>query len=558
MGNIKIEYNHGTWEFEPGQQITVGRHPDCTIVVSDPTVSRRHLIIQSDGQSWFVSNTGSTGTYEGGRLIESKTLDAPMMLNLGSPDGTSVRLESEPRQPAAAIAPGADQSITVSCEGTQATFVPGQLVTVGRDPDCTFVINEPSVSRQHLHIEHSGNAWVITDTSSSGTYAAGERISSYALSFPITLTLGAIDGYHLGLWIPATPSADGGLPPAGQAVPADAFDSSSVHTEFRPLERQVETRQLTAPPLWLLLPFGAWLKSKRIRAGLPLFLLLVWIAPIAIFAAYSNVSVINANNAWAWSIYFGVLWAVLLWGLIRPGMVPIPALAIVVVGEALLLKGTNVVQNLNNPLDTSKFGDALQVGLHEEVAKALAVGVVVIVYEVFLHAPRLSVRGYMYLGALSGVTFGTIECQNYLLQYYDTAAACLQDPSKAGFSNPAGCLLAVEPNAVLFRAITDGFTHAVFASIAGFFIGLAVLHRRWAIQFIVIGLALPILFHGLNDYFLGHNAPWATAAVVAVAALMTVGYAVSGHQIDRIIGQIERNNPRQRAAANPPHQQVRR
>jgi pSer/pThr/pTyr-binding forkhead associated (FHA) protein/RsiW-degrading membrane proteinase PrsW (M82 family) len=554
MGMLKIEYERGTWEFEPGQEITIGRHSDCTIVVSDPTVSRRHLIVHFDGQTWTLTNTGSTGTYEHGRMVETLVLDTSATLHLGSQDGTPIRFQPEQVQPAAQSV-GPDQSITVTLDGTEATFVPGQLVTVGRDSNSTFVITEPSVSRQHLSIEHNGREWVATDTSSSGTYAAGERITALAITSPITLTLGAVDGYHLGLWV-LTAAPAGGLPGGGHlAGSTDELVSSSTHTEFRPLQQQVEARQLTSPPLWLLIPFGAWVKSKRIRAGLPLFLILVWVAPIVIDAAFNNVGIIDNNNAWAWSIYFGLLWAVLLWGLIRPGMIPVPAMIVVVAAEALLLKGTDVVQRLNQPLDASKFGDALQIGVHEEVAKALAVILVVVIYEFFLHAPRLSVRGYMYLGALSGVTFGTIECNTYLQQYYNLAAACIQNPSKAGVSNPIGCLSVVNPDQVLFRAITDGFTHALWASIAGFFIGLAVLHRRWAVQFILLGLAIPILFHAANDFFLGHNSPWVTAGLVGVAALMTVGYAISGNQIDRIIGQIESASARLPSASRSRYQQ---
>ncbi len=553
MGMLRIEYDRGTWEFEPGQEITIGRHSDCTIVVSDPTVSRRHLTVHFDGQTWMVTNTGSTGTYEHGRIVETLLLDSPTTLHLGSQDGTAIRFQPEQVQ-APPPSTKSDQTITVSLDGTEATFAPGQLVTVGRDANSTFVIAEPSVSRQHLSIEHNGQEWVATDSSSSGTYAAGQRITALAITSPITLTLGAVDGYHLGLWVPAA-APSGGLPGGGHlAGSIDELVSSSTHTEFRPLQQQVEARQLTSPPLWLLIPFGAWVKSKRIRAGLPLFLILVWVAPIGINAAFNNVGIINNNNAWAWSIYFGLLWAVLLWGLIRPGTVAAPAMIGVVVAEALLLKGTDVVQRLNNPLDPTKFGDALQVGVHEEVAKALAVIVVVLIYEFFLHAPRWSIRGYMYLGALSGVTFGTIECNNYLQQYYNAAAACIQNPGRAGLSNPIGCLSAVNPDTVLFRAITDGFTHALWASIAGFFIGLAVLHRRWAVQFILLGLAIPILFHAANDFFLSHNSPWVVVGLVGVAALMTVGYAVSGNQIDRIIGQIESSSSRLPSAPRPRHQ----
>lgn len=568
MGNLRVEYERGTWDFEPGTEITVGRNPDCSVVVSEPTVSRRHLVVQSDGQGWTVINTGSTGTYDSGRPVETLAVDTPTILHLGGPDGAEVRFY--PSQTQSSAAPiESDGTITVSVDGTEATFRPGQLITVGRGAGCTFVIAEPTISRRHLSIEHNGREWVATDSSSSGTYAAGQRIESFPIANPITLTLGGVDGYRLGLWVPSSTPVSRGLP-GGDRQGGSAGDlvSSSTHTEFRPLQEKVEAQQLTSPPLWLLLPFGAWVKSRRIRAGLPLFLLIIWIAPIVLSSLFSNGEnqLINGQfinfsqgDFWAWSIYFGVLWAVLLWALIRPGSIPLLAMGIVV-GFVCLAMGvfgtSNIVANLNQPeANKNQFTATLQVGVHEELTKALAVVLVIAIYEFLLHAPRLSIRGYMYLGALSGVTFGTVECRLYLNNYYIGTNNCLVNKAHDITSNVT-CAFGngLVPSTILFRAITDGFTHALWASISAFFIGLALLHRRWAVQFIVMGLGIAILFHAANDHFIGGpgNDNWYACTLIGVAALMTVGYAVSGNQIDKILGQIEstarsRSGPRSRA-----------
>ncbi len=552
MGTLKIEFEGNTWEFQPSQIITIGRHPTCTIVVSDPSVSRRHLTVECDQQTWTVTNTGSTGTYLDGRPIESLPLDSGTRLYLGSPDGTAIRFEPEPDASPASAAE--DRTVTVSFNGEQATYTPGQVVVVGRDSDSTFVINEPTVSRRHLTIQNNGHEWVVQDTSSTGTYAGYERVSSMPIREPVTLCLGSNDGVQLGLWVATAPAA-----PRVGSIEELVDASSSVHTEFRALEQNVQAQGRTSPPWWLLLPFGAWMRSKRIRAWLPLFLLVVWIAPIAITAYFSNseTSLTTINNShtvfpigdyYAWSIYFGILWAVLIWALMRPGMIPIPALLIVVGFVSVILIGTNVVQNLNAGSNGNSIWDNLQVGIHEEITKALAVVAVIVVYEFLLHAPRLSIRGYMYLGALSGITFGVIESHTYLNNAYVAASNCITQNSGSQaiqHNAPLGpwdCLANVSPADILWRAITDGFTHALWASISAFFIGLAVLHRRWAIQFILTGLGIAIVLHGLNDWFASNNKSWLQAAVVVVSAIIVVGYAVSGNQIDRIIGQIEASN----------------
>ena len=557
MAKLKIHYEGRAWEFQPDQTITIGRHPNCTIVISDPSVSRRHLTVQFDQQNWTVLNTGSTGSFENGKAFESLALDTSTTVYLGSPDGTPVRFEPEPPPPP--VFAQANRNITLSYNGAVTTFVPGQVATVGRDTDCTFVIDEPTVSRRHLTVTYNGNEWVVQDTSSSGTYTAADRITSMPIREPVTLCLGSADGVHLGLWVDVDSKSGRNTGTSDEAV------FSSVHTEFLALEENVQVQRLTSPPWWLLLPFGAWWRSKRIRSGLPLFLLVVWIAPIAIYTLYSNAEnqqIITQPDAYAWSIYFGVLWAVLMWALIRPGMIPVWALVIVVAFETIVLAGTNIVQNLNQPLDPRRFTDALQVGLHEEVTKALAVIAVIIVYEFVLHAPRLSVRGYMYLGALSGVTFGVIESHTYLWNYYQTTANCLANANSSKdavlcFIGTSQTDQGVLPSQILFRAITDGFTHALWASIAAFFIGLAVLHRRWAVQFVLVGLGIAIIFHALNDFLLEHQLNWLAVVLVGLAALMTVGYAVSGNQIDRIIGQIESSGSNSEHDRNRP-QQIRR
>ena len=548
MGTLKIEYEGKIAEFQPDQTVTIGRHPNCTIVVSDPTVSRHHLTVQFEQHTWTAYNNGSTGTFEHGNAVETLTIDAATTLHLGGPDGAPIYFEPERPPTPGSIA--TDKNITVSNNGTELTFSPGQVVTVGRDAECTLTIDEPTVSRRHLSIEYRDHAWVADDVSSSGTFAASKPITSMSVTEPITLCLGSVDGVQLGLWVATAPTRVGG------SGSIDELVSSSVHTEFRALEKNVQTQGRTSPPWSLLLPFGAWWRSKRLRTGLPLFLLVVWIAPIAIATIYQNSETSLVQTAfpvgdyYAWSIYFGILWAVLIWALMRPGFIPIPAFLIVIAFIFVFERWWNIVGQLNTP-DTppNTISRALQVGLHEEGTKALAVIAVVLIYEFILHAPRLSIRGYMYLGALSGITFGVIESVQYMQKAYVQAANCIINLNS---SKAAECITSVAPGQLLWRAVTDGFTHALWASISAFFIGLAVLHRRWAIQFILTGVAIAIVLHGVNDWLASTNKGWLQVAVVALSAFIAVGYAVSGNQIDRIIGNIETSSGARGMVRNSP------
>ena len=49
--------------------------------------------------------------------------------------------------------------------------------TIGRSPDCTIVIEDPSVSAVHARIESRNHAWYVTDLSSTnGTYVNDRRV----------------------------------------------------------------------------------------------------------------------------------------------------------------------------------------------------------------------------------------------------------------------------------------------------------------------------------------------------------------------------------------------
>jgi len=52
---------------------TIGRDPDCDIVIADPFVSRRHAKIFYRDNRWFIEDVGSrNGTYVDGEDIRGR------------------------------------------------------------------------------------------------------------------------------------------------------------------------------------------------------------------------------------------------------------------------------------------------------------------------------------------------------------------------------------------------------------------------------------------------------------------------------------------------------
>lgn len=63
----------------PGNTITIGRSPSCTIVINDTYASSLHAKIFNDGNKWIVEDLGSTN----GTFLGEQKLKAPMIMRIG-------------------------------------------------------------------------------------------------------------------------------------------------------------------------------------------------------------------------------------------------------------------------------------------------------------------------------------------------------------------------------------------------------------------------------------------------------------------------------------------
>ena len=526
--------------FGPGQPVTVGRDPACTVVVADPSVSRTHLTVQFEKGSWNAKDHSSTGSFVGGDKVSSLVLDGPTTVHLGAPDGPPVQLAARsrratpvrPKQPTpdGAATPGpevgpAGPDLRIVCNASEHVYSPDRIVTIGRNPASTIVIDDPSVSHAHLALTCEQGRWIATDRSSTGTYQGRRQVESLTIDGPTTLNLGGRSGPSVQL-APAGPADL--LMPIGGVSPHAA--TATVGAEFRSFLGSDAPAARVLPPLSLVLPVKAWWRSTYWRTGLPIFLVLVWLVPTILFYVYENASSISSPMAWAWSAYFGFVWAVLFWALVRPGKIPPIMLVEIVIFE--LLAGLPVAIQLETSLranPSNLLSSIFTVGLPEESAKALAIVVVALIIH---RKTKLSTRSYMYLGVLSGVTFGVAEAHEYILQYYQQFAQAR---------------LEVSFSLLLDRIVTDGINHALWAGICGFFIGLAVYHRRWLLPLLVLAIGIPAVLHGFGDFFASHWG-WGQVIVIGISAILFVGYSSSGDQIDRVLGRLEQR-PEERLAA---------
>ena len=67
-----------------GERTTIGRSPDCGIVLDDVTVSRKHAVLVRSGDRWLIEDGGSlNGTYVNRKRVEAAQLEDGDELQIG-------------------------------------------------------------------------------------------------------------------------------------------------------------------------------------------------------------------------------------------------------------------------------------------------------------------------------------------------------------------------------------------------------------------------------------------------------------------------------------------
>ena len=187
-------------ELMDGDPVIVGREADCTLVLSNPAVSRHHLKLVTRGVEWLVEDLGSRH----GSLLNGAPLRENQPVSLRDRDrlevaGTQVvfrvekpELATEERTAFLAQQVVADmlgsmggsesspylRYLNGASEG-QRVLLDGQkpYLILGRSPDCDMLLDEANVSRRHarVSVDFSG-IWIEDLGSKNGIQVAGEVV----------------------------------------------------------------------------------------------------------------------------------------------------------------------------------------------------------------------------------------------------------------------------------------------------------------------------------------------------------------------------------------------
>jgi RsiW-degrading membrane proteinase PrsW (M82 family) len=451
MNELQVTFDGRSYTFQPGQTVYIGRLSDNSIVVSDPTVSRRHAQLSWGPVGWLFENLGQARTFQNGQEIKQVIVRKPTELSLASPQGPVLHLEP------------------LELAGSQATFQGGpQAAPFGPPPSAP----QPGFGPP------------------PGGY--GPPAGGYG------------------------PPGDYG-PPPGWVAPGGAGSRAAHH-------EGVGDELVTA--FEILIPVKTWLKDAGWHQGLRLLVIAYALLPLVFLALLSSSSSLSVPG-FAYSLYVAPLWAIAFWLLVRPGRI---AALEIYVGIAIVIWVTiwlyavtvNINDQLVNAVRNGNFLAALAVGYNEEITKALPILLAALVLLKF-RATKLDVRMWMFLGTISGLTFGILEERLYTeMAIAQVANASVVSQADTGVLDFA------------FRVFVDGFEHAVWAGVSAFFIGIAINYprRRW--QIILLGVSMVAVLHGLNDWSVStFNSYWPGILIQAISLLLFIGYTMSASSIER-------------------------
>jgi ABC transport system ATP-binding/permease protein len=188
------------------KRCVVGRAHDADVVIDDERVSRRHLVIEPEANSWRIRDVSSNGSWHDGRRIHDDGALVPvrgeLRIHLGASDGPELVVTHRAPAPARAPMPRLDEQRTVlprrpisqsatrggdpaAPEATQLEQEPrtehpltvGRM-TMGRDPASDIHLPDLLVSRNHAELRVGADHAEITDLdSANGTFVNGQRIT---------------------------------------------------------------------------------------------------------------------------------------------------------------------------------------------------------------------------------------------------------------------------------------------------------------------------------------------------------------------------------------------
>lgn len=156
------------------------------VTVLHRTADERGWILRGPGRvEIHTDDEVSPGRYELAGKVEPGPM--PQAAPQSSPAPSTAAPAPTPGLAATAGAPSA----VLRDDRGQTHDVTGARLTVGRDPSCDIVLDDPTVSREHAALVRRGDAWWVLDLgSTNGTRVQGVRAAEQPVSHGAEIAFG--------------------------------------------------------------------------------------------------------------------------------------------------------------------------------------------------------------------------------------------------------------------------------------------------------------------------------------------------------------------------------
>ena len=108
MHDLEITWPEGSARYTPEDSpVRIGRSPDAEVILTEPSVSRRHIEFVWSGSAWRAADESTHGSFDpiGVRLAPSWTVGTDTTVRLGGIEGVEIRVELITTRPEPEVGP---------------------------------------------------------------------------------------------------------------------------------------------------------------------------------------------------------------------------------------------------------------------------------------------------------------------------------------------------------------------------------------------------------------------------------------------------------------------
>lgn len=314
--------------------------------------------------------------------------------------------------------------------------------------------------------------------------------------------------------------------PAGQGQPSGAAAAPAMALRAQAAAGKLLS-DLKSLKFSALFPLRHWIAEKPWRMGWVQALAFLAFYPVAISllsdtAGVQDLTAELKSAAWALGLYFAVIWGAIFYRTVKPGRIEpkimlstffftaLIGITLVPVIKSLPIFSQIYSAKTSNDVELQLFGYVFGVGVVEESVKALP-----LCFWFLLQKRPATPREVGFLGVMSGLAFGVAEAVSYSILY--------SNAQNSGSMSP-GSFLIVQT----MRLISLPLLHALWAGIAGYFIGLAAQFPQRQAALVVVGIGVVALIHGFYDTF---SESWFAFGLCVLSLLLYIMYMRSAEKI---------------------------